>query len=56
MLGARDALLAELNHYYAAGLPPDSLSPGKIRDVLRQRGVSSPELRTLYELEGDESS
>jgi hypothetical protein len=56
LLAARDAFLAELNHYYAAGLRPDALSPGKIRDVLKMRGLRSTELRTLYKLEQDESS
>ncbi len=56
LLGSRDAFLAELNHYYRAGVAPDALTPGKIREVLKEQGVSSPELRTLYELEQDESS
>jgi hypothetical protein len=56
LLGTRDALLVELNHYYAAGVPSDALSLGKIRDALKVRGISSPELRKLYELEQNESS
>jgi hypothetical protein len=56
LLGARDAFLGELNHYYRAGVAPDALSPGKIREALSARGVRSPELRTLYELEQDTSS
>jgi hypothetical protein len=56
LFGAIDALLAELNHYYAAGLQSDSLSPGKIREALKRRDASSPELQVLYQLEKDESS
>ena len=56
LLGTRDAFLAELNHYYQAGLVPDTLSPGQIRNALREQGITSSELRTLYELEQDESS
>src|SRR5438067_206105 len=48
LLATRDALIAELNHYYAAGLPPDALSLGKIREVLKMRGVHSAEICTLY--------
>src|SRR5437588_12646140 len=55
LLGARDAFLGELNHHYGAGLAPDALSPGKIRDALNARSIRSPELRTLYELEQDTS-
>ena len=56
LLGARDALLAELNHYYEAGLPSDALSPGKIRDALKAKGLVSSELRVLYNHEQDEGS
>ncbi len=56
LLGARDAFLAELNHYFKAGLAPDALSLGRIRDALKERNVTSAELRTLYDLEQDKSS
>lgn len=56
LYGARDAFLIELNHYYGLGLPSENLSPGKLRDALKQRGVQSPELFTLFTLEQDDSS
>jgi hypothetical protein len=56
LLGARDAFLAELNRYYQAGVAQDALSPGRIRDALKEQDIASSELRTLYELEQDESS
>ena len=56
LFGARDALLAELNHYYGTSLVSDLLSPGKLRDALKKQGVQSPELGALHELENNESS
>jgi hypothetical protein len=56
LFGARDALLAELNHYYGTNLVPESISPGRLRDALKQQGVQSPELGALYELENNDSS
>ena len=56
LFGARDALLAELNHYYGAGIEDNILSLGRIRKALKQQGIQSPELQTLYELEHDNSS
>jgi len=56
LFGTRDAFLAELNHYYRAGVPHDSLSLGKIRNALKKRGITSSELRTLYKLEQDKLS
>ena len=56
LLGTRDAFLAELNHYYRAGVAPDGLALGRIRAALKEQGTTSSELRTLYELEQDESS
>jgi hypothetical protein len=56
LLGARDAFLAELNHYCQARVPSDALSLGRIRDALKKQGTTSPELSTLYKLEQDESS
>jgi hypothetical protein len=56
LFGARDALLAELNHYYGANLASDTLSSGKLREALRKQGAQSPELGALYELEQDEQS
>jgi hypothetical protein len=35
---------------------PGTVSPGKIRAALKTRGISSPELRALYELEQDQTS
>lgn len=56
LLGVRDALLAEINIHYGAGLAKDALSLGKLRAALTARGLSSPELKTLYELEKDTQS
>jgi hypothetical protein len=41
LFGARDALLSEINLYYAAG-QPDGASMGKIREALGRRKVKSP--------------
>jgi hypothetical protein len=56
LLAAHDAFLAELNHYYRLGLPNDNLSPGKLWEELRQRGIQSAELASLFELRQDDSS
>lgn len=56
LYGTRDAFLIELNHYYSLGLPIDKLSPGKLRDALKQRGIQSSELSTLFTLEQDGAS
>jgi len=56
LFGARDALIAELNVYYGIGLPPDDLTAGKLRSALESRGLKSPELVKLRELEDDEAS
>jgi len=56
LYGARDALLAELNHYYGTSLFSDDLSPGRLREALEKQGVKSPELRALRELEESEAS
>jgi hypothetical protein len=56
LFGARDAFLAELNHYYACGLPQDHLSVGKLRESLQGRGLKSPELAELYKLEQTDGS
>jgi hypothetical protein len=53
LFGAIDAFLIELNTYYGAGLPEQDLSPGKLRKALAVRGLTSPELSELYELEKD---
>lgn len=56
LFGARDAFLIELNHYYQCRLPVESLSQGKIRNALKERGESSPELAALYDLEQTQES
>lgn len=55
LLGTADAFLAELCHYYQV-IVPGALSPGKIRAALKARGITSQELRALYELEQDRTS
>ena len=56
LYGARDAFLIELNHYYGVGLPIENLSPGRLREALKQRGIQSSELVSLFALEQDDSS
>lgn len=56
LFGVRDALLAELNHYYNAGCEPDRISPGKLRDALKKLGVTSAELVELRQLDEASSS
>lgn len=56
LLGAKEAFVGELNIYYGAGLPADGVSRGKLRDVLKQRGVSSAEVAQLSQLESDPAS
>jgi len=48
LYGTRDAFLIELNHYYGLGLPIESLTPGKLREALKLRGIQSPELSELF--------
>jgi len=56
LLGAPAAFLAELNIYYSASVPRESLSPGSLRNALRLQGKSSPELAELFTLDQDEYS
>jgi hypothetical protein len=56
LFGAKDALLAELNYYYGADLPAKSLTPGQLRTALTQRGVQSPELGRLSQLDQEDDS
>ena len=56
LLGAKEAFLIELNHYYAAGLDPANVRPGNLREILRSNGVVCQELAELYELENNEES
>lgn len=56
LLGVRDALLAELNHYYSAGLQPNALSPGKLQSALKRAGSASTEVAKLYALDQDDTS
>lgn len=56
LLSARDAFLAELNHYYDAGLPEENLSPGRLRDALTRKEQKSQELAALAELDADPDS
>ncbi len=56
LLGAKEAFIQELNVYYSAGLYQNSVTPGAIRNVLRERGIQSVELAEIYNLEDDGSS
>ena len=54
--GARDAFLLELNAYYGAGLPPEAVTRGRLRNGLEQKGRKSEELAELHKLECAEDS
>jgi hypothetical protein len=56
LLGARDAFMVELNHYYRIGLPNENLSPGRLRKELANRGTQGAELTSLFELDQDGAS
>ena len=56
LLGAYDALLAELNVVLNCGREGDDVSLGKLRESIKARGGSSPTLRRLYEMQQDEKS
>ena len=56
LLGAKDALLQEMNAYYALGLEPTSVTAGKLQDKIKQRGPRSEELAELHVLEVDAES
>lgn len=56
LLGAKEAFLSELNFYYAVGVPERDISPGKIRDALKKRGLESTELAELYCLGNNQKS
>jgi len=53
LAGAREAFLAELNFYYDAGLSADSISIGKLRKAIMDKGASSPEVAELYRKENE---
>ena len=56
LLGVRDAFLAELNIYYEANLPNSDVTPGNLRNSLKNKGQFSPELAELHQLENDKGS
>ena len=56
LLGAKDAFLLELNAYYGCNLANNEVSPGRLRDALKARGLQSLELAEIYELESDAES
>ena len=56
LFGAKDAFLHELNIYYGANLPEESISPGKLRKKLKEIGKKSSELAEFHLLESDENS
>ncbi len=56
LLGAKDAILQELNLYYGTKLEPSAVSAWKLQESIKQRGPRSEELANLYELEQDEES
>ena len=56
LLGACDALLAEINVYYNVGLSDEDLSPGNLQRALKSKGEESEELAALHALECDETS
>jgi hypothetical protein len=56
LLGARDAILQELNVYYGTRLKPSSVTILTLQGSIKQQGPRSEELAKLYELEKDEDS
>jgi hypothetical protein len=56
LLGAKEALLQELNAYYAIFLEPSSVAAGILQEKIKERGPRSEELAELYALEQDEGS
>lgn len=54
--GVKEAFLVELNFYYGAGLSNDSISLGKLRNSLKNKGMSSPEVAEIYALENDKNN
>ena len=55
-LGAKDALLQELNGYYGTALEPSAVTAWKLQEKIKERGPRSEELAELYGLEQDEDS
>jgi hypothetical protein len=55
--GAFEAFLAEINCYYSCGLKADGISPGKLREKIKDRTGSNAaelvELRRLETLDGE---
>lgn len=56
LLGARDAFLIELSHFYGSGLPDENLSSGRLRKALEKEEIRSAELTELFELENEDAS
>jgi hypothetical protein len=56
LFGTRDALLAELNEYYSAGLPAHEVRPGKLFEALGRAGKQCTELARLHALDQDNTS
>lgn len=56
LLGAKDAFLLELNIYYGCNLPPDGVSPGKLRNAIEGKNRKCTELVELKQLESDPTS
>lgn len=56
LLGAKDAFLQELNIYYSCNLNPNNISPGRLRDRIKQNRNTSTELAELHQLENDRNS
>ncbi len=56
LFGARDAFLQELNLYYGCQLPVHKVTMPSMQDWLKKKGVDSPELYDLHNLENSQGS
>lgn len=56
LFGAKEAFLIELNVYYGASIPPEKISPGKLREKIKKLGKQCLELGELYNLETNQKS
>jgi hypothetical protein len=56
LLGAKDALLQELNGYYATELEASAVTAGRLQEKIKERGPRSEEFARLYILEQAEDS
>lgn len=56
IFGAYAALFQELNEDLACGLEPECVALGQLRKAMKEKGLVSPKLTELYNLEQDPNS